>query len=533
MSISSMCGFQGGCSFAVITAGTQTGRAEARVLEHQVHFHDQQAGIEEHEAGDRSMQAADRQGRCGKMCRQDAEDGPRLAAVFGHEPAHLRSDPRQRNEPQRPAQQPALFVEGIFGRVPEGECEQQREGEAQRYHDAEGPEHRRYFGNRIPCRLRDHFRCRLGDVGGVFFQQQTEAQVGLVRFEVGLGRIVGRLGAQLFERLDGDDAALDAFVGARFELVDAGNHLGRRARGDEAEGIGNFDLGRVLTLLVIGNCEQREGCRGGFGLPHAFQCGEFGLLVFGHRIAGFIAQHDHRQRRGEAEGGGDAEGALGELDIAALEQVPGADAEHEHGAGDVTGRYGVHELGLGRRVEHHVPERGHLHAHGDVAEFGAHGVLHPAVGDKNPNCRQVGADGSQERDQQMPALGKFVPAEKEQADESGFEEERHQSFNGQRRAENVADVVRVIRPVGAELEFHGQAGGDAQRKVDAEQLAPEFGHVAVDFLAGHDEYRLHDDQQKRQPQCQGDEQEMVEGRGGKLQPRQVNDFLGNHLWCSS
>jgi hypothetical protein len=58
---------------------------------------------------------------------------------------------------------------------------------------------------------------------------------------------------------------------------------------------------------------------------------------------------------------------------------------------------------------------------------------------------------------QVAHLGELVPAEEEQADEGGFQEEGHQPLDGQRRAEDVAHVVAVVAPVHAELEFHGHA----------------------------------------------------------------------------
>jgi len=51
-----MCGFQGGGGFAVIAAGTQAGGAEARVLEHQVQFGDQQQGVENKKSRQRQWQ---------------------------------------------------------------------------------------------------------------------------------------------------------------------------------------------------------------------------------------------------------------------------------------------------------------------------------------------------------------------------------------------------------------------------------------------------------------------------------------------
>ena len=98
----------------------------------------------------------------------------------------------------------------------------------------------------------------------------------------------------------------------------------------------------------------------------------------------------------------------------------------------------------------------------------------------------------------MLTLGQLVPAEEEQADEGGFKEESHQTFNGQRRPENIANVMRVVSPVGAELELHGDAGGHAEGKVDTEQLAPELGHIPVDGLAGHHVNSFHDGQKHRQ-----------------------------------
>ena len=61
-----------------------------------------------------------------------------------------------------------------------------------------------------------------------------------------------------------------------------------------------------------------------------------------------------------------------------------------------------------------------------------------------------------------------------------------------------------------------EPGGHAEREIDAEQLAPELGHVLVDLLAGHDVDRLHDHQEPGQAEGQRNEQEVVERRGREL-----------------
>src|SRR6267154_165704 len=60
---------------------------------------------------------------------------------------------------------------------------------------------------------------------------------------------------------------------------------------------------------------------------------------------------------------------------------------------------------------------------------------------------------------------------------------------------NTPSKARELRPIGAELKFHGDAGDYAQREVDAEDLRPEARRFVVGFVASPDGERLeHDDQ---------------------------------------
>ena len=122
----------------------------------------------------------------------------------------------------------------------------------------------------------------------------------------------------------------------------------------------------------------------------------------------------------------------------------------------------------------------------------------------------------------MPDLGEAIPAEEEKADEGCLEEEGHEAFDRERGAEDVADIVAVVGPVHAELEFHGDAGGDAHGEVDAEEQAPELGHLAPDLAAGHDIDALHDAEEQREAKRQRHEQEVVHRREAELQPRELH-----------
>ena len=129
-----------------------------------------------------------------------------------------------------------------------------------------------------------------------------------------------------------------------------------------------------------------------------------------------------------------------------------------------------------------------------------------------------------------PTLRQAVPAEEEEPDEGRLQEEGHQPLDGQRRAEDVADVMGVVGPVRAELELHGDAGGHAHGEIDAEQQAPEFGHVAPDRPAGHDVDALHDGEQHREAEGQRHEQEVIHRRQRELQARQLHGDGADHFW---
>ena len=58
-----------------------------------------------------------------------------------------------------------------------------------------------------------------------------------------------------------------------------------------------------------------------------------------------------------------------------------------------------------------------------------------------------------------------------------------QALDRERRAEDVADVARVRRPVHAELELLHDAGDDAEREVDEEELPEEAGQPQPPLVA--------------------------------------------------
>ncbi len=171
------------------------------------------------------------------------------------------------------------------------------------------------------------------------------------------------------------------------------------------------------------------------------------------------------------------------------------------------------------RIREHLPDRGEFRVPGVGVDPVPDRMLHPRVGRQD----EVGADDRAQRRQpdggEVHVPGQPVPAEDPQAEEGGLQEERDQRFHGQRRAEDISDETRVVRPVHPELELLDDSRDDPHREVDEHQLAPETGQAQPFDVSGPIPRRLHHRDQQRQPNCQRDEQKMIDRGDRKLPAR--------------
>ena len=81
----------------------------------------------------------------------------------------------------------------------------------------------------------------------------------------------------------------------------------------------------------------------------------------------------------------------------------------------------------------------------------AAGRLHPGIRRQNRERRGRGADGDQDRGQDVEPRGEAVPAEQQDSEEGRFEKEGGDHLVADQRADHVADHHREAAPVGAEL----------------------------------------------------------------------------------
>ena len=93
----------------------------------------------------------------------------------------------------------------------------------------------------------------------------------------------------------------------------------------------------------------------------------------------------------------------------------------------------------------------------------------------------------------MELTSDLVPAEQQDGEEAGFQEEREDAFGGQGAAEHIAHVTGVGSPVGAELEFHHNPGGDSDGERQRKHPGPESRQLVVQVVAGFQPEPFHDD----------------------------------------
>jgi hypothetical protein len=168
-----------------------------------------------------------------------------------------------------------------------------------------------------------------------------------------------------------------------------------------------------------------------------------------------------------------------------------------------------------------LPDRGQLGPAALGVHVRADRSLHPGVGGEDEVGGQAGPDRDGPDRGEVDALGQPVPAEDPQPEERRLEEERGQPLDRQRRAEHVADEARVLAPRHPELELLHDPGGDAEREVDQQQLAPEAGHAQVALIPRPVPLRLHQRDEERQPDRDRDEEEVVDRRDRELPARDV------------
>ena len=109
--------------------------------------------------------------------------------------------------------------------------------------------------------------------------------------------------------------------------------------------------------------------------------------------------------------------------------------------------------------------------------------MHPGVQRENPESGNRGSDRYGGGGEGVQFWRHTTRAEQHHAQKGGFEEKCREHLVAEQRAGDIAHCVHVAGPVGAELERHGDAAHDAERKTEGEHLDPEPVRPLPHFVA--------------------------------------------------
>ncbi len=178
-------------------------------------------------------------------------------------------------------------------------------------------------------------------------------------------------------------------------------------------------------------------------------------------------------------------------------QVERGDRNHDEAAGLHRAEHVVGVLPEGPGIQEQPPEAGQrvfAAVHGRVG----HRMLHPGVGGDNEKARGPGAQPDEQDREPVADLPEALLAKKHQAEKTRLQKKRKYSFHGQRLPDDAAGGAREGGPIGAELELHGDAGDDADGKINGEDAHPEAHGAVVFFVSGTQRGGFQDEQEEGQ-----------------------------------
>ena len=293
------------------------------------------------------------------------------------------------------------------------------------------------------------------------------------------------------------------------------------AVGQHAEHSRNFQRIINLALLLVGlshDDERRPGLAVKKPLHRSESNGLVGRDLLALPVAGREDLQDAENAAGDHAGLYENTSVLRPL---TRKQVKRADCGHHEASRNRCAAHVVRVLPPCPGIQDELPEAGELR--GTIGRrVVADGVLHPGVGRDNEKARQPRPDKDRHRGEPVHDRTQPFFAVEEQSQERRFQEESEHAFHTQRLADHSAREFREMRPVGAELEFHGNSGHHAQYEIDPEDFGPEAGGLVIDRIvpAQRDGLQPHDQQRQTHRQLR---EQIVEGDGkGKM--KSVNNL---------
>ena len=229
-------------------------------------------------------------------------------------------------------------------------------------------------------------------------------------------------------------------------------------RKDQARALGDLHCVQCSPFGLARPAEQRER-RALLGVPDALDRSDLRRLVLERVEPVHVARDDLQRDRNRRSNDGRAQRLVRARRGRLAQDLPGADTGHEEGGSQRRGQQFVREPVGERGIEDDVPPAQRMELAVDDLEAGRR--LHPRVEAENPEGRHGGAEGHEKGGDQVHALGDTATAEQHDAQEGRFKKESREDLIAEQWPRDVARLLHEARPVGAELEAHGDARHDA------------------------------------------------------------------------
>src|SRR6476646_4026124 len=305
-------------------------------------------------------------------------------------------------------------------------------------------------------------------------------------------------------------------------------YLGRAGAIDqEAQNFVHYHWIVNALMFFIGLPKDDHG-RAIFRLKQSFHRGGSDGLVARHVFAVKVAGGEDLQR-GENYAGNHADPHKDTrmFNKLSFEKIKSAHAGHYECRRNYRAAHVVRILQERPWIQQQSPETDDLETSvGRTLE--CYGMLHPCVGDDDEVPGEPRAKKHQEGRPPVSFGAEAFFAIQEQSQERGFKKEREHALHHQRLADHAAGDAREMRPVGAELEFHGNPGDHAENEVDPKYFCPETGGLIVSFLVRAQCQGLQYHDQQGQPH--GELRKEVMKRRGKSKMKPVNQQRAIHAY---
>src|SRR5205823_12066222 len=110
------------------------------------------------------------------------------------------------------------------------------------------------------------------------------------------------------------------------------------------------------------------------------------------------------------------------------------------------------------------------------------GILHERIRHQNEITREPTTERNRDCSSEMSARSEPFLAPDQRADKRALQEEGEHAFHRQRLSDDATVVFGKVRPVRSELKLHRNAGDDADREIESEDLGPKPDSLIVFFV---------------------------------------------------